>query len=65
MERLQALQKGFMDTLKDPELLAEAKKADLDIDPIDGTTIARTFASLYDIDAPTAAKLKAVLLPKK
>ena len=45
--------------------MAEAKKADLDIDPIDGTTTAKTFASLYDIDAATAAKLKAVLLPKK
>lgn len=64
-DRLQILQKAFLDALKDPELLAEAKKADLDIDPIDGATTAKTFAGLYDIDPATAAKLKAILLAKK
>jgi len=64
-ERLQVLQKAFMDALKDPELLAEAKKSDLDIDPIDGPTTAKTFAGLYEIDPATAGKLKAILVPKK
>jgi tripartite-type tricarboxylate transporter receptor subunit TctC len=64
-DRLQILQKAFMDTLKDPELLAEAKKGDLEIDPIDGPTLAKTFASLYEIDSATTAKLKEVLVPKK
>jgi tripartite-type tricarboxylate transporter receptor subunit TctC len=64
-ERLALLQKAFMQTLKDPDLLVEAKKSDLDIDPIDGATIAKTFAGLYDIDPSTSAKLKAILAPKK
>jgi tripartite-type tricarboxylate transporter receptor subunit TctC len=64
-DRLQALQKAFLGTLKDAELLAEAKKADLDIDPIDGPTTAKTFAELYEIDPATSAKLKAILVPKK
>jgi hypothetical protein len=64
-DRLQTLQKAFLDTLKDAELLAEAKKADLDIDPIDGPTTAKIFAGLYEIDHATAAKLQAILVPKK
>ncbi len=64
-DRLRILQRAFMDTLKDPELLAEAKKADLEIDPIDGPTLAKTFAGLYDIDAATIAKLRQLLVPKK
>ena len=33
-DRVQILQKAFMDTMKDPEFLADAKKAQLDIDPV-------------------------------
>ena len=64
-DRLQVLQKAFLDALKDPELLAEAKKSDLDIDPIDGPTTAKTFAGLYEIDPAMAERLKAILVPKK
>jgi tripartite-type tricarboxylate transporter receptor subunit TctC len=64
-DRLQILQKAFLDALKDPELLAEAKKSDLDIDPIDGPTTAKTFAGLYEIDPAMAETLKAILVPKK
>ena len=64
-DQLQILQKAFMDVLKDPELLAEAKKADLEIDPIDGPTLAKTFAGLYDLDSGTIAKLKELLVPKR
>jgi tripartite-type tricarboxylate transporter receptor subunit TctC len=64
-DRLQLLQKAFLDALKDPELLAEAKKSDLDIDPIDGPTTAKTFAALYEIDPAMAETLKAILVPKK
>ena len=37
-DRVQILRKAFMDTMKDPEFLAEAKKANLDINPDDGAT---------------------------
>jgi tripartite-type tricarboxylate transporter receptor subunit TctC len=64
-DRLQILQKAFLDALKDPELSAEAKKSDLDIDPIDGPTTAKTFSDLYEIDPAMAERLKAILVPKK
>lgn len=64
-DRLETLQKAFMDTLRDPELLAEAKKSKLEIDPMDGPTATKVFASLYEIDSALLEKLKEILLPKR
>jgi tripartite-type tricarboxylate transporter receptor subunit TctC len=64
-DRLELLQKAFVDTLKDPELLAEAKKSKLDIEVIDGPTIAKKLGQLYELQPGVIAKLKEVLLPKK
>ena len=64
-ERLQALQQGFVKTLRDPELMAEAKKADLEIAPIDGPATAKTFAGLYELSPSLIAKLKEILIPKR
>lgn len=62
-ERLQSLGTAFMQALRSPELLAEAEKAGLDIDPLDGGTIARKLDALYELPASTVAKLKEVLVP--
>ena len=64
-ERIDALQKAYLQTLKDPELLAEAKKASLEIDPVDGPTVAKAITGIYDIDGETIAKLATILIPKK
>jgi tripartite-type tricarboxylate transporter receptor subunit TctC len=64
-DRLEILQKAFVDTLKDADFLAEAKKAKLDIEVIDGPTIAKKLGSLYDLEPAVVVKLKEVLLPKK
>ena len=64
-ERLQLLQQAFVKTLRDPDLLAEAKKADLEIEPIDGVTTAKTFAGLYELPPSLIAKLKELLVPKR
>jgi tripartite-type tricarboxylate transporter receptor subunit TctC len=64
-DRLDLLQKAFVDTLKDAELLAEAKKSKLDIEVIDGPTIAKKLGQLYELQPAVIAKLKEVLLPKK
>jgi tripartite-type tricarboxylate transporter receptor subunit TctC len=62
--RLAILRAAFMATLRSPDLLAEAQKAALDIDPVDGATIARKLASLYDLPPTTVSKLKDILLPQ-
>jgi hypothetical protein len=64
-DRLDLLQRAFARTLKDPDLLAEAKRSQLDIDPVDGPTVEKTLASLYDLKPATIARLKDILLPKK
>jgi tripartite-type tricarboxylate transporter receptor subunit TctC len=64
-ERLQVLQQGFIKTFRDPELIAEAKKADLEVAAIDGATTAKTFASLYELSPSLIAKLKEILIPKR
>jgi tripartite-type tricarboxylate transporter receptor subunit TctC len=64
-DRVKILQKAFMDTLKDPELLAEAEKAKIEIDPIDGPATAKIFAEMYDMDTGLLSELKELLVPKK
>jgi tripartite-type tricarboxylate transporter receptor subunit TctC len=63
--RLKALQQAFVATLRDRELLAEANKAHLEVDPIDGPATAKTFAGLYELPAPLIARLKDLLIPKR
>ena len=64
-DRVKMLQKAFMDTLKDPELLAEAEKSQLEIAPVDGPTIAKVFADMYGMDKQLVAELRQLLVPKK
>jgi hypothetical protein len=64
-DRLELLQKAFVDTMKDHELLAEAKKSKLEIEVIDGPTIAKKLGKLYELEPEVVAKLKEILLPKK
>lgn len=64
-DRLALLQKAFAETMKDPEFLAEAKKSKLEIEFIDGPTIAKKLGRLYGLKPAVLAKLKEVLLPKK
>ena len=46
--RLAALRKAFMDTMKDPEFLAFAEKAQMDIDPITGERAAEIAAAIQN-----------------
>jgi hypothetical protein len=64
-DRLELLQRAFVRTFKDSDLVAEANRSQLDINPIDGPTITKTLASLYDLKPATLAQLKEILLPKK
>jgi hypothetical protein len=64
-DRLELLQRAFVQTFKDPDLLAEAKKSQLDVAPVDGPTVTKTLAGLYALKPGTIAKLKDILLPKK
>jgi tripartite-type tricarboxylate transporter receptor subunit TctC len=60
-DRVQILQKAFMDTMKDPEFLADAKKAQLDIDPVAAEEVEKTVARFFKLNASLVAKLKEIL----
>ena len=60
-DRVQILRKGFMDTMKDPALLAEAKKANLDINPDDGAELEQNVKNIFKLDQNLIARLKDIL----
>jgi hypothetical protein len=60
-DRVQLLRKGFMETLKDPELVAEAKKARLEINPLDGAELERGVNEIFALDSALTTKLKDIL----
>ena len=63
-QRVRVLQKAFIDTLKDPQLLAEAEKAKLEIDPIDGPGIEKMVNGLYEIEPAIMTRVKQILESK-
>ena len=63
-QRVRTLQKAFIDTLKDPQLRAEAEKAKLEIDPIDGPGIEKMVKGLYEIDPAIVTRVKQILESK-
>jgi tripartite-type tricarboxylate transporter receptor subunit TctC len=60
-DRVRLLRKAFMDTLKDPEFLADTQKAKLDLDPIDGTEIEKQVRELFKLEPTLVAKMKEIL----
>ena len=60
-DRVQILRKAFMASMKDPEFLAEAKKANLDINPEDGATLEQNVKEILKLEATLVAKLKEIL----
>lgn len=60
-DRVQILRKAFEDTLKDPEFVAEAKKADLTISLVPGEEAEKIVSGLFKLDPALIAKLKEIL----
>jgi hypothetical protein len=50
-----------MATMKDAQFLAEAEKAKLEIDPIDGSAVEKMVQGLYDIEPAVIARVKQIL----
>jgi hypothetical protein len=58
---VQSLRKAFEATLKDAEFVAEAKKADLNVNLIPGDEVEKIISGLFKLDSGLVAKLKDVL----
>jgi tripartite-type tricarboxylate transporter receptor subunit TctC len=61
-DRVKTLQKSFMDTMKDPEFVADAKKGNLEIDPTSGEDVGKAVDSLFQLEPSLVVKMKTILL---
>ena len=60
-DRLMTLRKAFIDTMKDPQFLADAKKAKLDITPLDGQELEQNVKDIFKLDPKLIPKAKEIL----
>ena len=60
-EQVATLRNAFMQTMKDPEFLAEAAKAKLDINPLDGAELERNVREVFNLDKLLVPKAKEIL----
>jgi tripartite-type tricarboxylate transporter receptor subunit TctC len=60
-DRVMILRKAFMETMKDPEFLAEAKKAKLEIDPLDGAELERNVREVFSLDSALIQRAQEIL----
>jgi len=60
-ERLAALRQAFMETMKNPDFLAEAAKMQMDISPSSGEEAQKVADSIVDYPATVVARAKALL----
>ena len=55
-DRAEALRKAFLDTMKDPEFLADAEKSQLEITPVAGAEVEQLVKDIYQTPKPLANK---------
>ena len=60
-DRVMILRRAFMETMKDPEFLAEANKANLDINPLDGAELERNVREVFNLDPTLVPRAKEIL----
>lgn len=60
-DRVEMLRRAFIATMKDAEFLADAKKAKLDINPLDGNELERNVHAVFDLDAALVERAKEIL----
>ena len=60
-DRVAALRKAFMDTMKDKAFLAEADKAQLEITPVSGEEVQKLVAEVYQTPAEIVKKAAEIL----
>ena len=63
-DRLQILRGAFAKTLTDPDFVAESKKANLDINPLNGEEVKKIVDDLFKLTPAMRTKLAGVLAPK-
>jgi hypothetical protein len=65
VDRLAALRKAFMATMKDEAFLADAKRLQLDIDPSPAEEVVAIIEKMYKSQPEAIAKLRDIMKPQK
>jgi len=60
-DRTQILRKAFIDTFKDPDFLADATKARLDLNPLDGAELEKNVREVFNLDPKLIPRAKEIL----
>ena len=60
-DRVQILRKAFIATMKDPEFIAEATKAKLDLNPLEGAELEKNVREVFNLDKTLIPKAKEIL----
>jgi tripartite-type tricarboxylate transporter receptor subunit TctC len=64
-DRAEALRQAFARTMADPEFIAEARAAGLEVNPVSGAEIERLVGELYQTPPDVVAEAKAALAPER
>jgi len=60
-DRVMMVRRAFMSVMKDPEFLADANKAKLDISPLDGSELEQNVKEMFNLDPTLVPKAKEIL----
>ena len=60
-DRTAILRKAFDAAMKDPELLAEVQKSNLDFEPLDGASLAKIVAAAANADEKVVARMQKII----
>lgn len=60
-DRMKILREGFMKSMEDPALIAEAKKLRLDLDPMSAEEVAKTVSGMANIPDDLKAEVRAAI----
>jgi tripartite-type tricarboxylate transporter receptor subunit TctC len=63
-ERVDAVRRAFDAAMKDKDLLAEAEKLKIEVDPISGEQVASLISDIYKTPADTVARVRDAMAPK-
>jgi tripartite-type tricarboxylate transporter receptor subunit TctC len=63
-DRVKVLRDAFAATMKDPQFLAEAKTAKLDLDPMPGNEVQKIVHDFFVLEPSAVAKLRDVVMSK-
>ena len=60
-DRVQILRRAFIETMKDSDFLADASKAKLDINPLDGAELEKNVKEVFNLDPKLIPRAKEIL----